>query len=43
MLKAKSSLDYTNLFSPNEHIKKDRIIPEILNNSKLKLYFINRF
>ena len=26
MLKGKSFLDYTNLFSPNEHEKNDKII-----------------
>ena len=26
MLKAKSSLDYTNLFSPNDYEKNDKII-----------------
>ena len=28
MLKGKSSLDYTNLFSPKEYEKNDKIIPK---------------
>ena len=38
MLKVKSLLEYTNLFSPNEHKKNDKIILKCfqLNLNKLK-------
>ena len=32
MLKGKSLLDYTNLFSPNDYEKDDKIILKIFNN-----------
>ena len=32
MLKSKSLLEYTNLFSPNEYKKNDKIILKFLNN-----------
>ena len=32
MLKGKTLLDYTNLFSPNDFKKNDRIIKRILKN-----------
>ena len=39
MLKGKSLLEYTNLFSPNEHEKNDKIILKIFDNSKKKPNF----
>ena len=40
MLKGKTLLDYTNLFSPNDFKKNDQIIKRIFKNEKY--YRINR-
>ena len=40
MLKGKTSLDYTNLFSPNDFQKNDRVIKRIFKNEKY--YRINK-
>ena len=36
MLKGKTLLDFTNLFSPNDFKKKDKIIKRIFKNEKYK-------
>ena len=41
MLKGKSLLDYTNLFSPSNYEKNDKIILKLFNNQKdKKLYCV---
>ena len=42
ILKGKSLLDYTKLFSHNEYEKNDKIILNIFNNSKLTISFMDR-
>ena len=41
MLKGKAVLDYTNLFSPNDFKKNDRIIKRIFTNEQY--YRINKY
>ena len=41
MLKGKSLLEYTNLFSPNEYKKNDKIILKYFNDQNIIL--VNRF
>ena len=42
MLKGKTLLDYTNLFSPNDFKKNDQVIKRIFKNEKFKCHRINR-
>ena len=43
MLKGKALLDYTNLFSPNDFKKNDRVIKRILKiNNIIELTDVNR-
>ena len=43
VLKHKSLLDYTKLFSPNKYWKSSKIYWNIFGNSRLKISFMNRF
>ena len=43
MLKGKTLLDYTNLFSPNDFKKNDRIIKRIFKNNIIELTDVNKF
>ena len=44
MLKGKTLLDYTNLFSPNNFKKKDQIIKEYLRmNNIIELTDVNKY
>ena len=43
MLKGKTLLDYTNLFSPNDFEKNDQIIKEYLRVNNLKLTDVNKY
>ena len=42
MLKGKTLLDYTNLFSPNDFKKNDQVIKRIFKNESFKCHRINR-
>ena len=42
MIKGKTLLDYTNLFSPNDFKKNDQVIKRIFKNEKFKCHRINR-
>ena len=42
MLKGKTLLDYTNLFSPNDFKKNDQVIKRIFKNEKFKCHRINK-
>ena len=43
MFKGKTLLDYTNLFSPNDFKKNDRIIKRIFKNNIIELTDVNKF
>ena len=43
MLKGKTLLDYTNLFSPNDFKKNDHIIKRIFKMNNLELTNVNKY
>ena len=43
MLKGKTLLDYTNLFSPNDFKKNDQVIKRIFKNEYFKCHRINKY